>query len=376
MLCHECGKETQNPRFCDRSCAARYNNRASPKRGLQGRCECGAAISSSARRCATCKEAAARQAEDHAAHRLRLHALDGAEVTVDYRPTDLHTRTVMSPWRHGHHPPLRIDSPASEAFAALFGVLASAPTWLRDVEVARYATLWRDLSQLPVPTRDREIVAERLPIAQLPRAFAYWSRRAAQHADPLHLSYVLDAGELMWLLLDGGREGDVEVESVIGLPRYQLTREFRDDRALRKSYTQDRIHGLTVKVRVPADGRIEGPDRECFGPGQELAVSLLRCHLSQPPPYEPLSYETSWTLLEPFDRARAFVFRAALVMSDGSEGRPVPWATGREPAAVRYPPLMEIPASWIDGVLDLWDDPLGAAPTHVRDWLRGKSAGA
>jgi hypothetical protein len=31
--CLECGKETDNPKFCSRSCSASYNNRKYPKRG-------------------------------------------------------------------------------------------------------------------------------------------------------------------------------------------------------------------------------------------------------------------------------------------------------------------------------------------------------
>lgn len=32
MICFECGTPTTNPKFCNRSCAAKYNNRVSPKR--------------------------------------------------------------------------------------------------------------------------------------------------------------------------------------------------------------------------------------------------------------------------------------------------------------------------------------------------------
>ena len=32
MKCFECGAETTNPKFCNRSCSAKYNNKAFPKR--------------------------------------------------------------------------------------------------------------------------------------------------------------------------------------------------------------------------------------------------------------------------------------------------------------------------------------------------------
>ena len=36
--CPECGKETNNPKFCSRSCAATHTNKISPKRKLQRKC--------------------------------------------------------------------------------------------------------------------------------------------------------------------------------------------------------------------------------------------------------------------------------------------------------------------------------------------------
>lgn len=38
MSCLECGEITDNPKFCTRSCAAKYNNRTSPKRKTRRRC--------------------------------------------------------------------------------------------------------------------------------------------------------------------------------------------------------------------------------------------------------------------------------------------------------------------------------------------------
>jgi len=37
-ICLNCGKETPNPKFCSRSCAATINNKMSPKRQPQGKC--------------------------------------------------------------------------------------------------------------------------------------------------------------------------------------------------------------------------------------------------------------------------------------------------------------------------------------------------
>ena len=56
MECQNCGTETANPRFCSRSCAARFNNRQFPKREKKKFfCEkCGAPTTSRCRFCNTC----------------------------------------------------------------------------------------------------------------------------------------------------------------------------------------------------------------------------------------------------------------------------------------------------------------------------------
>ena len=58
-ICIQCGKETKNPKFCCRSCAALRNNRKdiAPKRHPEGKCdECGCAISTRKKWCPTCRE--------------------------------------------------------------------------------------------------------------------------------------------------------------------------------------------------------------------------------------------------------------------------------------------------------------------------------
>lgn len=52
MDCLNCGKETQNPKFCSRSCAATTNNKLTPKKTPQGKCEeCSKTIMSAVRFC-------------------------------------------------------------------------------------------------------------------------------------------------------------------------------------------------------------------------------------------------------------------------------------------------------------------------------------
>lgn len=46
-ICLNCGKETSNPKFCNRSCAAKYNNVHHPKRKTKKKCTiCGGPVKS------------------------------------------------------------------------------------------------------------------------------------------------------------------------------------------------------------------------------------------------------------------------------------------------------------------------------------------
>jgi 5-methylcytosine-specific restriction endonuclease McrA len=61
MLCLTCKFETSNPKFCSRSCAARYNNTISPKRSQEGKCKaCGVVTQSSRTYCQDCWSNSAR----------------------------------------------------------------------------------------------------------------------------------------------------------------------------------------------------------------------------------------------------------------------------------------------------------------------------
>lgn len=55
MLCINCNAETNNPKFCSRSCVAIYNNKTIPKRQPTGTCkDCDVKIPASHKRCKHC----------------------------------------------------------------------------------------------------------------------------------------------------------------------------------------------------------------------------------------------------------------------------------------------------------------------------------
>ncbi len=62
MLCLNCSKETTNPKFCSRSCAATINNKISPKRDKEHACkECSVPINGGRSYCALCHTAIRRR---------------------------------------------------------------------------------------------------------------------------------------------------------------------------------------------------------------------------------------------------------------------------------------------------------------------------
>ncbi len=55
-VCAECGKDTNNPKFCSSSCCARQTNRLRPKRNPTGQCKsCGEPLVASLTYCKKCK---------------------------------------------------------------------------------------------------------------------------------------------------------------------------------------------------------------------------------------------------------------------------------------------------------------------------------
>jgi hypothetical protein len=55
MFCLNCNKETQNPKFCGRSCSTAYNNKLNPRKKLEGICSCGKVISKTRKYCVDCR---------------------------------------------------------------------------------------------------------------------------------------------------------------------------------------------------------------------------------------------------------------------------------------------------------------------------------
>jgi hypothetical protein len=366
--CAECGRPTVNPKFCDKSCAAKFNNRRSPKRKPEGACaSCRAPITSGKRLCAACTDANAAAAKDRADGFFTIRRLDGSTERVKTKHVSLTTRTIVGPIG-----PERVAaaSPAARVFEVVLGLLANGPEWLRLEERARYATLFRDLARFPVRTRDRKDHAETLPTADLPRAASQWLNALARDQDPLLLSFGLDAVEFFFQLVMGRRsygEGP-DLEPLVDIHPELERGFFSDSRSMRKYYTERVLGRLPVVAHVPERACIRRDNGEPLIPeGQPFGLEIVRCHLSENPLYEATRLVTEWPRLRPFDRATEFSFRSRLLLARTGANQVTAWMPTMQ-VLHEDGPLIDVPAHWITGILNLHDDPEGEHPTPVRTW--------
>lgn len=82
MNCTHCNRETNNPKFCSKSCAAKHMNPFKKKRPVQGKCKgCRCPISTRCTYCTTCKpfkltkDISLQMAIYHKHHRSSAYAL-------------------------------------------------------------------------------------------------------------------------------------------------------------------------------------------------------------------------------------------------------------------------------------------------------------
>jgi len=366
--CAECGKPTANPKFCDKSCAARFNNRRTPKRKPEGKCGgCGAPVTSGKRRCLACLAADAEAAKVRAEGIITVRRLDGSMERVKTKPMSLRTRTVVQPVAPKR---LALSTPAARVFELVLGLLADGPEWLRPVERARYSTLFRDFARFPVRTRGQEDPTERLPTEELPRAAIQWLDALATDDDPLLLSFGFDAVEFFFELVTGrhGYGSEPDLEPIIDIQPPIERGYFSDKRSMRKRYTERVLGRLPVVACIPLGGSIRRENGDVLISGGELfGVQIVRCHLSENPAYETTRLDVEWPRLKPFDRATEFSFRSRLLVARTDAGQLTPWAPGMRTCHDEGP-LLDLPAHWITGILDMYDDPLAKRPTPVRSW--------
>lgn len=270
-VCQHCHKPTDNPRFCNRSCAASYNNRVAPKRKKEGVCaDCPTPIAPSQIRCPTCK--AARRAQKEAAEaetRARAYATREAERAAAF-----------------HHPaPFQgtPDTSVQWVLKLMHEHWAELSARLAPDEALRYRVLLEDLYlfEQHAPSEDR------LPIERIfPWLLVRWviattqpNTRRPRTAHPLLGMYRYAATEVFLRWAFGYRLGD-GYDRQCGFIDATL---YRDDRLAPsdlKELTQD-IKGTLVTVALPDQVYLRWGSRVLAEPGVAVSGNLERFYASQ-----------------------------------------------------------------------------------------------
>jgi len=115
MNCLNCGNETNNPKFCSRSCNVSYQNKQNPKRSKTGSCKrCGQSINSTLSYCPNCRngrDMTLQQAIYHRHHKSSAFALVRSRARAILRKAN---RTTCEQCDYDKHVEAAHKKPISE----------------------------------------------------------------------------------------------------------------------------------------------------------------------------------------------------------------------------------------------------------------------
>lgn len=308
--CLECHSLTANPKFCKRSCAAKFNNRKSPKRSPEGTCgDCGVAISASRSYCPECRE-------------KRQHS--STTTPVQMREVTVFTASSMS---------LPADSRVG-AFLDVFESLAqSQPRYLPSSDWTRhvqFVQLFRKFShELPGYHRNRTLVsAVDFPLNLLEWVLRRWLESAVSTATahPLAATFAWETADVLLSHLRGHRHWGIERGhefEIRAMSEGETEREFREDQQLKKELTQNILGGLEVKAELPSSVEIQFYDRVVDRGHGFVRFRIERCHRSQNA-YDQYELKFAGGAWEPFDLSERFEFFGHVLMRPSEDLSPRP----------------------------------------------------
>lgn len=205
--CIVCGKPRgSNPRFCSRSCAAKHNNKVSPKRRPGGTCErCGEAILKGKQYCEACraqvKEGKQREADQQRENIRSWRTLAGEDIERSILRVSRSKEIVFNAGASGTSR-LTLDDPVGDLLDQLIAICFSAPEYLRREAAARYVVLLNELRDFGLDCGwDRRFhgkkVAE-LPIRAVSFGVSKWIKSYfSSGCYPLMPHFALDTARLI-----------------------------------------------------------------------------------------------------------------------------------------------------------------------------------
>ena len=147
--CISCGKETDNPKFCGKSCAAKHNNRVAPKRHPEGHCEkCKTAIPRQQRYCGTCKKISADEQDRQKRNIRTWQDLHGKDYEASIERFSISKKVVFEPISYSAGKmPLPFTISCGEFLDFLIGICFAKPEYLRPEDACRHIVLLSELKE-------------------------------------------------------------------------------------------------------------------------------------------------------------------------------------------------------------------------------------
>lgn len=333
--CLACGKETKNPKFCDRSCAAKYNNRTSPKRRPEGKCaRCGAVNPCGRKYCEACRAELNRQAARKSENIRSWRTLAGVEKEAKIDRAWVSRTTVFDT----HGPSLSAGTPSGQLIDRLIGICFAGAEYLRPDDARRHVVFLDHLKEFAFERYEwkrpsRVIQVKDIPIDGLSLALERWIFSffgEGHHA--LMPSYALDTATFIERHAVGYYHYHPESWRIKPIVEDQDSRRelIRFCTPQFKKEFTERMGRSHVIARVPAGGRIcDGSGTDFASEGDEFLASLSRCHLSSNF-YDGYAYHYSSREENAgrYDISADFIFRSKVLSSRSALPRP--------PAAIDY----------------------------------------
>ena len=150
--CIVCGKETDNPKFCGRSCAAKHNNRIAPKRHPEGECEkCKTTIARHQRYCDACKKVLADEQERQNQNVRTWRNRHGKDYEVPVKRVSISKKVIFEPVSYSAGKmPLPITISCGDFLDFLIGICFAKPEYLRSGDARRHVVLLSALKEYVV----------------------------------------------------------------------------------------------------------------------------------------------------------------------------------------------------------------------------------
>jgi hypothetical protein len=280
--CAVCGTPTQNPKFCSRSCAAKHNNSATPKRKPEGKCQkCGSPVTTKSKYCKVCLDVLHPEQAREAANIRRWRRVEGDWSEQPVQKVSVRKRIVFSAeWNLRR---IEAHEPTGALLDRLIGLCFSAPGYLCQEDAARYIALLEELKEFNCEiwrgTKRARVKIAELPIRELGRVIGNWVLSYFDDNRCLLLpAYALDTALFIETHMSGHHQFHPELWEIERMVE-PFDRDFQLD-AQFKSHFTSRVSGTIVRCKIPQDCAIEFQRKTFVASGQEFCAVIKRCHLS------------------------------------------------------------------------------------------------